>query len=86
MTEVWKHFGEIVEVVWVDHTFHVGVYNPAKQGLTVRLSSGYLVRDDDEVVVIAQTADADGTYEDCLWFIKGCVVEIRRPSKKGKLA
>lgn len=73
--------GEVVEVAWVDHTFHVGPYREDR-GLTVRLSSGYLVRDDEEVVVIAQTADTDGTYEDCLWFIKGCVLTLTEMKRR----
>ena len=75
--------GSMVEIAWVDHTFHVGPYRAEGQGLTIRLSSGYLVRNDDEVVVVAQTRDDDGTYEECLWFIKGCVLDIL-PLKRRK--
>lgn len=77
--------GEAVEVAWVDHTLHVGVYKEEKHGLTLRLSCGYLVRKDEEVVVIAQTQDTDGSYEDCIWFIAGCVVDVR-PLKRRKHA
>ena len=82
----WKEdgvkLGSMVEVAWVDHTFHVGPYREGHQGLALRLSTGYLVRNDDECVIVAQTSDTDGTYEDCLWLIKGCVVDIRKMKRK----
>ena len=70
-------YGDLVEVVWVDHVFYIGAYS-GDNGLVTISSVGYLVKHDDEDVIIAQTWGIDADPYECLHLIAGCVVEVRK--------
>lgn len=77
-------YGTPVEVTWVDHSFHFGHHKVSRpnDGLTICTSLGYLIRQDENVVQIAQSFQPEPN--EVLTLIAGCVTEVRPLKRKPK--
>jgi hypothetical protein len=69
-----------VEVVWWDHSFVFGPYDPSRTATSIR-SVGYLVRN-GKTLVLAQSLDPDGTPCECLYLMKDQVTLVTHLSEK----
>lgn len=73
---------DLVEVSWLDHTFHPGPYRErGADGLSVWDSVGYLVKMTENVVVIAQSVNVDELHE-CLHIQAGLVLSVTRLKRR----
>ena len=76
-----------VEVVWGDATTHSGqtsLADAAQLGLTERHTTGYLVAETPEKIVVAQSFDPDDATVDEVTVIPAPWVRTRRRGKRRK--
>lgn len=62
-------------VTWQDHTFTPGEWQGTPEVETF-VSLGYLVYEDDEVLVLAQSRGDGGSYHEYLSLLRSCVTDL----------